>query len=156
MTPRWRIMLRWMAVMCWKLPYLKQIMETSTVDERYRDLQKVERNFRTMKTGLLEIRPIYLRHGDEFTKAHVFIALLALKVARVFESQLHQSFDRIESDNNALTVPDALQSLSRIIFLNNTIKGQTTSRLTALDEKQSAIFKALGLTFPSKKAKCRQ
>jgi hypothetical protein len=33
-------------------------MDARTVDERYRDLQKVERNFRTIKTDFLEICPI--------------------------------------------------------------------------------------------------
>ncbi|MGH6861837.1 MAG: hypothetical protein ACRECY_16420 [Phyllobacterium sp.] len=38
-----------------------QHMDTQTVDARYRDLQQVERNFRTLKTGFLEVRPIFLR-----------------------------------------------------------------------------------------------
>lgn len=37
------------------------LMDKTTIDERYRALQNVERNFRTMKTGLLEVRPIYLQ-----------------------------------------------------------------------------------------------
>ncbi|MEF8734206.1 MAG: hypothetical protein V5B40_20525 [Candidatus Accumulibacter meliphilus] len=37
------------------------LMDAKTVDERYRDLQKVERNFRTVKTSFLEIRPISAR-----------------------------------------------------------------------------------------------
>ena len=30
-------------------------------DERYLDLTRVERDFRTLKTGLLEIRPVFVR-----------------------------------------------------------------------------------------------
>ena len=40
------------------------VMDTQTVDARYRDLQKVERDFRTIKTSFLEIRPIFLRKAD--------------------------------------------------------------------------------------------
>ena len=34
------------------------IMDRQTVDERYRDLQQVERHFKTLKTDFLEVRPI--------------------------------------------------------------------------------------------------
>ena len=55
----------------------KALLDAKTVDERYRDLQHVERNFRTVKTTFLEIRPIFLRQAER-TKAHVFVAMLAL------------------------------------------------------------------------------
>jgi hypothetical protein len=48
------------------------LMDAKAVDARYRDLQKVERNFRTVKTTFLEIRPIFLRKAER-TKAHVFV-----------------------------------------------------------------------------------
>jgi transposase len=58
-----------------------QVMEARTVHDRYMDLQSVERDFRTMKTTLLEVRPIFLRKAER-TCAHVFIATLALKIVR--------------------------------------------------------------------------
>ena len=67
------------------------------VEGRYRDLQPVERNFRTMKTDFLEVRPIFLRNGER-TKAHVFVAMLALKITRRFQSLLHQAFGTTEDD----------------------------------------------------------
>ena len=39
----------------------RETMAASTVDARYRDLQRVERDFRTMKTGVLELRPAFVR-----------------------------------------------------------------------------------------------
>jgi len=128
------------------------IMDKETVDQRYRDLQKVERNFRTMKTGLLQVRPIYLRNGDR-TRAHVFIAMLALKVTRLFEQRLRETFGRTDADKSAMTVDDALQTLSRIIFLDYKNENHVVSRLTELDEKQSALFAALKITMPKKTAK---
>lgn len=56
-------------------------MDAQTVDARYRDLQKAERGFKTMKTDFLEIRPIFLRNGRR-TKAHVFVAMSTLKTTR--------------------------------------------------------------------------
>ena len=37
---------------------------TQQVHDRYVDLTRVERDFRTLKTGLLEIRPVFLRKAD--------------------------------------------------------------------------------------------
>lgn len=128
------------------------VMDKTTIEARYRDLQRVERNFRTMKTGLLEGRPIYLRQGAR-THAHVFIAMLALKVARVFEARLRRHFGCTDTDENAMTVSDALQTLSRIIFLNYQTKDHVISRLTALDEKQIALLNALQIPLPKKTAK---
>lgn len=128
------------------------VMDKETVDSRYRDLQKVERNFRTMKTGLLQVRPIYLRNGER-TKAHVFIAMLALKVAREFETRLRATFGRTDKDECAVTVDDALQTLSRIIYLDYKNENHTVSRLTQLDEKQLQLFAALQISMPKKTAK---
>ena len=37
---------------------------TQAVHDRYLDLTRVERDFRTLKTGLLEIRPVFLRKAN--------------------------------------------------------------------------------------------
>jgi transposase len=122
-------------------------MDAVTVDARYRDLQKVERNFRTLKTGFLEVRPIFLRKAAR-TKAHVFIAMLALKITRTVEDRLHQAFGTTQQDNKAPTLDDALVALSRLTYLHYDINGQRVTRLARPDPFQSAIFSALGLTFP--------
>jgi hypothetical protein len=44
------------------------------VRDSYISLQKVERDFRAMKTGLLEVRPLFVRK-----ESRSFAALLALK-----------------------------------------------------------------------------
>jgi len=129
-----------------------QHMDTETVDARYRDLQQVERNFRTLKTGLLEVRPIFLRKAAR-TKAHVFIALLALKLTRLFESHLHRAFGTTDDDPHALTLDDALTALSRITYLYYPINDRTFARLPRPDATQSAIFSALGITFPNTAAR---
>jgi transposase len=127
-------------------------MDAQTVDARYRDLQQVERNFRTLKTGFLEVRPIFLRKGPR-TKGHVFVAMLALKVARLFEDRLHQAFGTTDDDPHALTFDDALLALSRITYLYYEANGHRFVRLPRLDDLQTSIFKALGLPFPRSSAK---
>ena len=125
----------------------KEKMEAVTVDQRYRDLQKVERNFRNMKTFLLEVRPIYVRKKSR-TIGHVFAAMLALKLGRELEVCLKQAFGTTDEGDNALTIKDALLSLSRMCFQRHETGGQEFLKLPRPDEKQEAIFKALDVLPP--------
>lgn len=60
---------------------------TQAVHDRYLDLTRVERDFRTLKTGLLEIRPVFLRKADR-TRGQAVVSLLALKLARALERRV--------------------------------------------------------------------
>lgn len=125
------------------------LMDAATVDGRYRDLQKVERNFRTVKTTFLEIRPIFVRQANR-TKAHVFVALLALKLTRRFEAGLRQAFGTVGEDPAAITPEDALVALGRLTYFYTTGRdGQRHARLPRPDAHQSAILAALGIAFPT-------
>ena len=125
------------------------LMDAATVDERYRDLQKVELNFRTVKTTFLEIRPLFVRKANR-TRAHVFVALLALKVIRQFEAGLRQAFGTLGEDPDAITPEDALVALGRLTYLYTTDRdGQRHTHLPRPDAHQSAILAALGLSFPT-------
>jgi transposase len=127
-------------------------MDTQSVDERYRDLQRIERDFKTMKTDFLQVRPIFLRNGER-TKAHVFVAMLALKVTRLFQSLLHRAFGTTDDDPRAITPDDALQALSRLTYLISDINGTRYARLIQPDDEQRMLLDALGLRFPRKTAK---
>ncbi|HZD41031.1 MAG TPA: hypothetical protein VE131_09940 [Terriglobales bacterium] len=127
-------------------------MDARTVDARYRDLQKVERHFRTLKTDFLEVRPIFVRKAKR-TRGHVLVAMLALKITRLFEHKLQARFGTTDQDANTLTIGDALTALSRITYLYYHIKGQVFARLPRLDALQQAIFEALGLNFPRRAAR---
>ncbi|HYQ90582.1 MAG TPA: IS1634 family transposase [Candidatus Competibacteraceae bacterium] len=126
-------------------------LKAERVDARYRDLQQVERNFRTLKTDFLEIRPIFLRKANR-TRAHVFVALLALKVVRLFEQKLRAAFGTTAQDPMRMTVADALVVLSRLTYLYYRVQDQTYARLPQLDEQQLALFDALGITLPRQPA----
>ena len=123
-------------------------MDAQTVGARYRDLQKVERNFRTVKTSFLEIRPIFLRKAER-ARAHVLVAMLALKITRHLEAGLRKAFGTTAEDRAALTPADALVALGRLTYLHSTDRhGQTHLYLPRPDEQQAKIFAALGLSFP--------
>lgn len=82
----------------------KEALDKDAAHARYMDLTKVERDFRTMKSGLLEIRPIFLRKAQR-TRAHAFVTMLALKLTRALESRVQEL---------GLTAQDALDRLAGV------------------------------------------
>ena len=82
----------------------KEAANTQQVHDRYLDLTQVERDFRTLKTGLLELRPIFLRKEGR-TRGHALVCLLALKLARELDRRLAPL---------GLTVADGLERLKAI------------------------------------------
>jgi len=125
----------------------KDRLDTQTVDDRYRDLQKVERDFRLMKTALLEVRPIFVRKQSR-TRGHVLGAMLALKLARELDRGLKAAFGTTAEGHTAMTVQDALQALSRLCFQRYQSGDQSFLTLPLPDLKQEAIFEAVGIKPP--------
>ncbi len=125
----------------------EKLMNASTIDERYRDLQKVERNFRNMKTGLLEVRPIFVRKESR-TVGHVFCSMLALKIIREMNALLKASFGTVAQGEPALTIEDALACLSRLCLQIHHISGVDVPKLPRPDARQETIFKALAVPLP--------
>ena len=69
-----------------------------------------------MKTGLLEIRPIFVRKAPR-TRAHVLVTMLALKVVREMRRALVAAFGTTEDDKMAVTLEDALLALAWLCLL---------------------------------------
>jgi transposase len=132
----------------------KAKMDAQSVDAGYRNLQRVERDFRRMKTTLLEVRPIFLRKANR-TEAHVFAAVLALKISREMESRLHGAFGADEDGKQIMTIDDALRALSRLSFLIHQTAGGETARLPRVDERQAAILAALGVPWSAGRGRRR-
>ena len=63
------------------------VADTNAVHARYMSLMDVERDFRTMKTGLLELRPIFLRKAER-TEGHALVTMLALKLVRELDRRV--------------------------------------------------------------------
>ncbi len=84
-----------------------EVASTQQVHDRYLDLTQVERDFRTLKTGLLELRPIYLRK-EERTRGHAVVAMLALKLAREIDRRVAPL---------GLTVEDAMERLKAVCLV---------------------------------------
>lgn len=93
----------------------REAADAETIWARYGDLQKVERDFRTMKTGLLELRPIFVRKATR-TRGHALVTMLALKLARALARRVQPL---------GLTCQDALDRLDgvRLVTLADPVLG---------------------------------
>ena len=127
-------------------------LNSQQAHDHYKDLQKVERDFRTMKTSLLEVRPIFLRNKDR-TIGHVFISMLALKITRQMEQAIYSTLGTTESGGE--TIESTLSALSRICLLKYKVTDQELNVLPKTDDRQTKILGALkiDLTPP---AQCTQ
>ena len=128
----------------------KSQLSGQEVHDSYVSLQKVERDFRQMKTGLLEVRPVFVRKESR-TRGHVFCCLLALKLSRELEHRLQAAFGTTDADPQAVTLADALAALGRLCLLQYAVDEKTTlTRLPKPDGRQKEILKALSVTLPEK------
>jgi transposase len=128
----------------------QQQLSGQEVHDSYVSLQKVERDFRQMKTGLLEVRPVWVRKESR-TRGHVFCCMLALKLSREMERRLQTKFGTTDSDPHATTLSDALAALGRLCLLDYHIDEKTTvTRLPKPDARQKAILESLGVELPEK------
>ena len=128
----------------------KHQLTAQEIHESYVALQKVERDFRTMKTGLLDVRPVFVRKESR-TRGHVFCCLLALKLQRELERRLASVFGTTDQDPHTVTVSDALASLNRLPLLIYDVDDKTTvTRLPKPDQLQRRILDALQVPLPTK------
>jgi len=143
----------------------KDQLTAQAVHDSYVALQKVERDFRTMKTGLLQVRPVFVRK-DSRTRGHVLCCMLALKLQRELERRLAAVFGTTDQDPHGITVSDALAALNRLCLLvydipvrddsSNRDENQkekkhrtTVTRLPKPDEHQRRILDALRVPLPA-------
>jgi transposase len=128
---------------------LPESMSAQEVHDSYVSLQKVERDFRAMKTGLLEVRPLFVRKESR-TRGHVFCCMLALKLSREMERRLREHFGTTDSNPHAVTLRDALTSLGSLCLMQYKVDEKTTvTKLPQPRANQTKILTALGVTLPA-------
>jgi len=115
--------------------------DTQTLHDRYKDLSKVESDFRTLKHGHLEIRPWHVRSEDN-TRAHAFTAMLALKIRR----RLQQAWEPLD-----MTAEEGLSELAKlcVIDIYDKTSGRSVRRhLPDPNALQAQLLRAAGVTLP--------
>jgi hypothetical protein len=114
--------------------------DKEAIHARYKDLAMVEHAFRMMKTGLLEVRPVYVRRADR-TRGHVLVVMLAYLIVR----DLEQAWRDLD-----ITVKEGLEDLNRLCALEISIKGGGEfMRLPEPAPQTKALLKALGVQLPA-------
>lgn len=111
-----------------------------TIHSRYKDLSLVESAFRTMKTGHLEVRPIYVRKESR-TRGHVFVVMLAYLLRR----RLATAWREIDS-----TIEEGLKQLSSLCAVEHEIDGVSSGSLTVPKPREgmARLFESLAITPP--------
>ena len=117
--------------------------DKQALHDRYKDLAKVESDFRTLKHGHLEIRPWFVQREDN-TRAHAFTAMLALKIRR----HLQHAWEPLNR-----TVEEGITELQGLCVMEmyEISSGQSVSRqLPAPNASQAQLLQAAGVTLPQK------
>lgn len=109
-----------------------------TVHQRYKDLAEVEQGFRTMKTGLLETRPIYVRKESR-TRGHVFVVMLSYSIIR----QLKELWKEID-----LTIEECLNELNTICSIKINVKGVSCWQIPEPREMGLKLLSAANISLP--------
>ena len=116
----------------------KKVADKKIIHDRYKDLKYVENAFRTMKTMLLEIRPLYLRDGNR-TRGHVFMVMLAYMVAKHL---------RDKWDNIGVTVDEGIDELASICAVKVDIAGVEIDTVPEPRKLGKKLLERLDVTLP--------
>ena len=106
---------------------------------QYKELQDIERCFRTLKSSL-DIRPMY-HWVDRRIEAHIFMCIMALQLHRYMRSRLHAS--------KIVKSPErVLEKLSFQRTVEAEVQGSTIKGLTPATPEQLSFYNALGVVKP--------
>jgi transposase len=115
------------------------------IHDRYKDLKLVELAWQKMKTGHLEVRPIYLQK-EEITRGHIFLKMLGYYLLRHFWLAVK------DLPNLGSPVDESLQALGGIhttrVMIKNVILEMVPEHLS---ETQDLVLSALGVRLPKRK-----
>jgi len=117
----------------------KEKADAQTLHDRYTDLEKIERDFRTLKQTHLALRPIYVRKESR-TRGHVFSVMLALRLQRYMEAAW-KDLD--------ITVKEGLDHLSALSVVSVEVNGVTLDRLPEPDALSQTLLQKLNVTIPA-------
>jgi len=126
----------------------KERITAKDAHDRYKDLSKVERAFKLMKTEFLEIRPIFVRL-EKRTRGHVFACMLSYKILREMRRNLSNKFLLDEGGRLAITEETVIEALNRITLLYyKTKEGEIIADISEPDQRQKSILDALNVVLP--------
>ncbi len=118
---------------------LPKKVDKQIIHDRYKDLAQVEQAFRTCKTGMLEMRPWYVKTGKS-TKGHALVVMLSYLVTHKLQ-QAWRDFD--------LTVKEGLNELSMLCSMEMVIKGKgSCHRIPTPRQGSAKLLKTANVRLP--------
>jgi hypothetical protein len=115
------------------------------VHDRYKDLKFVEWAWQKMKTGHLEVRPIYLQK-EEITRGHIFLKMLGYYLLR------HLWLAVKDLPTLERPIEESLQALAGIHTTRVVIKNTTIEMIPEhLSDTQSLVLSGLSIRLPKHK-----
>jgi transposase len=118
----------------------KEDLSKQAVHDRYKDLTLVEQAFRTIKTTVEEIRPVYVRKESR-TRGHVFVCMLAYLIVKTITEQLAPL---------NMTRKRIFQTLDKIQYTSYLFENQLIKLLpSSLLDHQRHILQKLDIKLPS-------
>jgi transposase len=114
-------------------------LSAQLVHDRYKDLAMVEFAFRTIKTTLEEIRPIYVRK-EERTRGHVFVCMLGYLIIKYITDATQQ----LEYTRKFI-----FECLDKIQYIEYDFSGKKIKTLPSdMDEHFLKILESLNIKLP--------
>ena len=124
-------------------------LDKDEVVQGYRNLQKVEKAFRNLKTVSIELRPIYHK-TDERLKSHIFISALAYYIQWNAIQRLKPLFDQDgKFKDKRWTFGMIIERLKSMRITEVLINGVLIKKEVSMpDEQQQQILDLLGIKLP--------
>ena len=121
----------------------EETMDTNEVVAGYKALGGVERAFRSLKTALLEMRPIFHKK-DQRIKAHVFMCMLAYYLQWHLVDRLRPLFEQDGAGKDRRwSVENVIERLAAIRSNRVSANGVQFDQITETDDEQSEILRLL-------------
>jgi len=118
----------------------KDCADTQTLHDRYCDLEKVERTFRTMKTVHLDLRPVFVKK-EVSTKGHVFAVMLAI----ILQRELEQCWRNLD-----ITVEEGIDELGAICAHEFRLGKITINDIPKPRKRVAELLKSASVVLPLK------
>ena len=114
--------------------------DKETIHGRYKDLALVEQAFRTCKTDLLEVRPVFVR-TEKSTRGHVLVVMMAYMIIR----HLREAWLPMD-----VTVEEGLKQLATLTSIEVKINGKGSClKIPKPREQSERLLEALNIAMPS-------
>ena len=124
-------------------------LDKKWVRNAYKQLQKVEKAFREMKTDRLELRPVF-HIQEETTRSHILIWMFAYSVIHQMEEKIYPWLREMKEINKKekLSFNDIIEELKmiKLNILSFWKDIPIERRLTTLTERQKQILEALWIS----------